>query len=82
MTLGQYIAKCRKDKNLTQEALATKIGTNQATVANWEMDRRIPSTAMVEYIHQALALSTIYRLSFYYGQAYSFRVIERLRRAS
>lgn len=34
--VGKFIAKCRKDRNLTQEQLAEKLGTTNKSVSKWE----------------------------------------------
>lgn len=33
---GKFIAKKRKEKNLTQEQLAEKIGVSNKTISKWE----------------------------------------------
>ena len=34
--IGNYIAKKRREKNLTQEQLAEKLGVSNKTVSKWE----------------------------------------------
>ena len=34
--IGKFIAKCRKDKNITQEQLAEKLGVSNKSVSRWE----------------------------------------------
>ena len=34
--IGAYIAKKRKEKNLTQEQLAEKLGVSNKTISKWE----------------------------------------------
>ena len=36
--IGKFIAKNRKDKGLTQEALAEKLGISTNAVSKWEED--------------------------------------------
>ncbi len=44
MTLSELILLSRKrQKGLTQEALARRLGTNRATVSCWETGQRTPS---------------------------------------
>lgn len=48
------IAKARKDKGLTQQALAEAVGLTQGAVAHWESGRRQPPVAMLRKIAEAL----------------------------
>ena len=34
--IGKVIAKLRKDKNMTQEELAEKLGVNSKSISRWE----------------------------------------------
>ena len=34
--IGKFISKCRKEKNMTQEQLAEKLGVNHRSVSRWE----------------------------------------------
>ena len=43
MTIGERIKKIRKKGKLTQSEFASRIGLSQNTIANYELDRRIPS---------------------------------------
>lgn len=43
MTIGERIKKIRKKEKLTQSEFASRIGLSQNTIANYELDRRIPS---------------------------------------
>ena len=40
--IGKFISKCRKNKNLTQQELAEKLGVSDRTVGNWENGRNMP----------------------------------------
>ena len=35
ITIGKFIAQKRKEKNLTQEQLAEKLGVSKKTVSKW-----------------------------------------------
>ena len=37
ITIGKFIAQKRKEKNLTQEQLAEKLGVSNKTVSKWEL---------------------------------------------
>lgn len=50
------IAKARKDKGLTQQALAEAVGLTQGAVAHWESGRRQPPVAMLRKIAEALGV--------------------------
>jgi transcriptional regulator with XRE-family HTH domain len=51
MTAGQRINKCRKDKKLSQEYVATMLGVSRQAVSKWETDASVPDT--VNYINLA-----------------------------
>lgn len=36
LTIGKFVAQKRKEKNLTQEQLAEKLGVSNKTVSKWE----------------------------------------------
>ena len=44
MKLGEKIVKLRKEKGLSQEALAEQIGTTRQAVSKWENDQGFPET--------------------------------------
>ncbi|MDE6442168.1 MAG: helix-turn-helix transcriptional regulator [Clostridia bacterium] len=44
MTTGEKIAKCRKEKGLTQEQLAQTLGVTRQAVSRWEGDIAFPET--------------------------------------
>lgn len=44
MTTGEKIAKCRKDRGLTQEQLAQTLGVTRQAVSRWEGDIAFPET--------------------------------------
>lgn len=50
MTIGERIKKVRKEKNLTQQALATKLSTTQNAIARYETNRVTPSAAVISLI--------------------------------
>ena len=43
--IGSYIARKRKEKNLTQEQLAEHIGASNKTISKWETASVCPITA-------------------------------------
>ena len=34
--IGKFIAQCRNEKNITQEALGEKLGVTNKTISRWE----------------------------------------------
>lgn len=44
--IGEFIAKCRKDKNLTQAELAEKLGVTEKSISNWETGRNMPDLSL------------------------------------
>lgn len=57
MNLGEKIYKLRKEKGLSQEALAEQIGTTRQAVSKWENDQGFPET------EKLLQLSNIFEVS-------------------
>lgn len=50
MTIGERIKKVRKNKELTQQALAKRLGTTQNAIARYETNRVTPSAAVISLI--------------------------------
>ena len=44
--IGEFIAQCRKDKNLTQAELAEKLGVTEKSISNWETGRNMPDLSL------------------------------------
>ncbi len=57
MKLGEKIVKLRKEKGLSQEALAEQIGTTRQAVSKWENDQGFPET------EKLLQLSNVFEVS-------------------
>src|SRR3546814_13333137 len=55
--LGERIAKARKERGLTQQQLADKLGVSQQTLAHYEVGRVGVGTPMLPHPAQILALS-------------------------
>lgn len=56
-SLGRRIARARKARGLTQVELATRIGTIQAVVSDYESDRRRLHAETIVRVAQALSVS-------------------------
>ena len=55
--IGKNIQKLRKQKNLTQEALAEKAGVTRQTVAKWEAGESVPDLDTAGQLAAALEVS-------------------------
>ena len=60
--LARALIEARSQAGLTQEALAEKMQTTQATVARWESGKHLPSCQTLQRI--ARATNTALRISF------------------
>lgn len=56
MTLGEKIASARKEKGMTQEMLAEKLGVTRQAVARWETGKALPGTANQFMLRQLLGI--------------------------
>lgn len=77
MTLGSYITKLRKGSGYTQMMLAQRLGSGQATIANWERNFRIPEMVAITWLYTAIG-GDIEVWTSLYGEAYSKRLREEL----
>lgn len=57
MNFGETLFKLRKEKGLSQEALAEKLGTTRQAVSKWENSQGFPET------EKLLALSNLFEVS-------------------
>ena len=44
--IGKFIAKCRKNKGITQQELAERLGVSDRTIGNWENGRNMPDLSL------------------------------------
>ena len=56
MTLGEKIASARKEKGMTQEMLAEKLGVTRQAVARWETGKALPGTANLFMLRELLGI--------------------------
>lgn len=56
-TIGKFIAQKRKEKNLTQEQFAQKIGVSNKTVSKWECGKCMPDYGIIESVCQELSVT-------------------------
>ena len=57
MSLGGSLFNARRNRGLTQEAVAEKLGVSRQTVSKWETDETLPD------IRQSKRLAVLYGLS-------------------
>ena len=55
--IGKFIAKCRKDKKMTQSELAEKLGVTDKSVGNWENGRNMPDLSLFKPLCDILGIS-------------------------
>lgn len=63
LMVGQFIARRRKERNMTQAALAEKIGVSNKSVSKWETGRCLPDYSVVESLCRELNFSASELLS-------------------
>ena len=47
LLVGKFITQKRKEKNLTQEQLAEKIGVSNKTISKWETGKCMPDYSVI-----------------------------------
>jgi len=57
ITIGRFISQKRKEKNLTQEQLAEKIGVSNKTISKWECGKCMPDYCIVEILCKELDIT-------------------------
>ncbi len=57
-TIGNRISKYRKEKNLTQEGLAEKLGISAQAVSKWENDASCPDITLLPQLCKELGITT------------------------
>ena len=60
---GQTIKRLREVRNLTQEALADKIGVSSKAVSKWETSKGLPDLTLIGPLSQALGVSVMELMS-------------------
>ncbi len=55
--IGRFIAEKRKQKNLTQEQLAERIGVSNKTVSKWENGKCMPDYSVIELLCKELDIT-------------------------
>jgi len=57
--IGKFIAVKRKEKNMTQKQLATKIGITDRAVSKWERGMGCPDISLLEGLSKVLDISVV-----------------------
>lgn len=57
LTIGKFIANKRKEKNLTQEQLAEKLGVSNKTISKWETGKCMPDYGIVKSLCEELEIT-------------------------
>ena len=55
--IGRFIARVRKEKNMTQEELANILGVTNKTVSRWENGNYMPDLSLLKPLSEALGVS-------------------------
>ena len=55
--IGVFIAKCRKDKKLTQAQLAEKLGITDRAISKWETGKGMPDSSIMLELCEILEIS-------------------------
>ena len=55
--IGKFIAKCRKDKKMTQSDLAEKLGVTDKSISNWENGRNMPDLSLFKPLCDVLGIT-------------------------
>ncbi|MGN0472767.1 MAG: helix-turn-helix domain-containing protein [Lachnospiraceae bacterium] len=55
--IGKFIARCRKEQNLTQMMLAEKLGITDRAVSKWETGRSMPDSSVMLELCDLLSIN-------------------------
>lgn len=56
-TIGAYIMRKRREKNLTQEQLAEQLGVSNKTISKWENGKCMPDYSIIQKLCEALQVT-------------------------
>lgn len=62
MTFGEKLHRLRRERGLSQEALAAELGVSRQAVSRWELGEVVPDTANVLAVSRIFGVSTDYLL--------------------
>ena len=55
--IGNFIAQCRKEKNLTQSQLAEKLNMSNKSISKWETGKGMPDSSVMLELCNYLGIS-------------------------
>lgn len=55
--IGQFIAQCRKEKNMTQRQLAEALGISDKTISKWETGKGLPEAGFMTPLSEILGIT-------------------------
>ena len=55
--IGKFIAKCRKQRKMTQSELGEKLGVTEKSISNWENGRNMPDLSLFKPLCKELNIS-------------------------
>lgn len=55
--IGKFIAKCRKEKKITQSELAEQLGVTDRSVSNWETGKNMPDLSLFKPLCEILGIT-------------------------
>ncbi len=55
--IGKFIAKLRKEKNMTQQELASRIGVTDRAISKWENGRGLPDISLIQPLSKELDIT-------------------------
>ena len=55
--IGKFIAQCRNEKNITQEALGERLGVTNKTISRWENGHYLPDIEMMQLLSKEFDVS-------------------------
>ncbi len=55
--IGKFIAQCRKNKKMTQQDLAEKLGVTDKSIGNWENGRNMPDLSLFKPLCKELDIT-------------------------
>ena len=55
--IGKFINNCRKEKNLTQEGLAEKLGVTSKSISRWENGNTMPDYSLLKDLCKELDIN-------------------------
>ena len=74
--IGKFISELRKEKNMTQEQLAEKMGVTDRSISRWENGKTMPDLSMITILAEELNVEVSELLN---GRKMTKEEVEKLR---